>query len=95
MKELLKINEEGEVVEVMSCVNKTPTCVRLSDNGKIKLQELCNYFGISSKSTMIELLITLQHEKILVLKKGEPPNEKTVDEYRERCANFQKDERED
>lgn len=74
-------------------MNKTATCVRLSDNGRIKLQELCNYFGIASKSTMIELLITLQHEKLMVLQKGEPPNEKTVNEYRERCANFQKNKR--
>lgn len=73
-------------------MNKTPTCVRLSDNGIIKLQELCNYFGFSSKSTMIELLITLQHEKIFYLK-GEPPDEKNINEYRQRCANIQKDKR--
>lgn len=71
---------------------KSATCVRLTENGKIKLQALCEHFGFN-QSTMIELLLTLYHEKIFFLKKGEPPDEEKLDEFRKRCANIQKDER--
>lgn len=48
--------------------------IRLTENGIMKLQELRSYFGFS-QSALVELLITLYHEKILV-RKEEPPNEK-------------------
>lgn len=47
--------------------------VRLTERGIIKLEELRSYFGFN-QSAMVELLITLQHEKIF-LRKEKPPDE--------------------
>lgn len=47
--------------------------VRLTERGIMKLEELRSYFGFN-QSAMVELLITLQFEKIF-LRKEEPPNE--------------------
>lgn len=45
--------------------------IRLTENGIMKLQELRSYFGFT-QSALVELLITLYHEKILV-RKEDPP----------------------
>ena len=55
--------------------------IRLTDNGIMKLQELRSYFGFT-QSALVELLITLYHEKILV-RKEDPPND--AKESKQRC----------
>ena len=49
--------------------------IRLTENGIIKLQELRNHFGFT-QSALVELLITLYHEKILVRKEVPPDDAK-------------------
>ena len=54
-------------------VKKRQVNVRLTEFGIMKLEELRRYFGFN-QSAMVELLITLQYEKI-ILRKEEPPDE--------------------
>lgn len=61
---------------------KKAICITLTDKGIMKLDNICNYYGMN-KSVMIELLITLHQEKV-----ERSQNEKNENTQGKGCKNL-------